>query len=107
MINGPVTPVESTQSVNSLDTVPSMQQDMYSCDGSYTGGFVMLTVQCDARAGRLVDCSNGYMQFYSNHLNYAYCPNQCTAGVRCQGRYDHVHCIIKWYQSEEKTLYFS
>ena len=97
MINGPVTPVESTQSVNSLDTVPSMQQDMYSCDGSYTGGIVMLTVQCDARAGRLVDCSNSYMQFYSNHLNYAYCPNQCTAGVRCQGR----------YQSEEKTLYFS
>ena len=67
---------------------------VYSCDGSYTGGIVMVNVQCDARAGRLVDCRNGYMHL--SPYQRAYCDTRCTAGARCQGRYNE-HCIIKWY----------
>ncbi|KAL5468939.1 hypothetical protein EMCRGX_G030099 [Ephydatia muelleri] len=63
---------------------------VYSCDGSYTGGIVMVNVQCDARAGRLVDCRNGYMHL-SRSLGSS-CYRQCTAG-----QYPLVYAPMEWY----------
>ena len=48
--------------------------------GSGTGGIFMATVNCDARAGRLVDC------YYVNQQGFLYCWNGYTAGVLCQGK---------------------
>ena len=52
---------------------------VYSYFGSYAGGIFLLNVHCDARAGRLVDCS------YSYQSGFQYCYDGTTAGVRCQG----------------------
>ena len=53
---------------------------VYPYFGSETGGIFLLYVHCDARAGRLVDCS----YIYQN--GYRYCFGGSTAGVRCQGK---------------------
>ena len=53
---------------------------VYPHFGSYAGGIFLLNVQCDARAGRLVDCS------YSYQSGFQYCYDWSTAGVRCQGK---------------------
>ena len=53
---------------------------VHSYVGSYTGGIFMTNVQCDARAGRLVNCS------YSYQRSFHFCYDRRTAGVRCQGK---------------------
>ena len=53
---------------------------VYSYFGSGTGRIFLLNVHCDARAGRLVDCS------YSYQSGYQYCYYGYIAGVRCQGK---------------------
>ena len=47
--------------------------------GSGTGGIFMVNVNCDARAGRLVDC------YYVNQKGFLLCWNGYTAGVHCEG----------------------
>ena len=50
--------------------------------GSGTGGIFMVNVNCDARAGRLVDC------YYTYQQGFLSCWNGYTAGVLCQGKCD-------------------